>query len=137
MVNITALPTEVFLDIFERLNHSSLSQTKTVCKLFQEIVPRIPSRSHTLRIDEPGHSGWKFVRNLLSNPRAASQFTDLYVEWERRDGDNPDTWTHRWEWTEDELRRINELEKQITDPPLTRERSKPSREVSILKHCFH
>ncbi|EGX52883.1 hypothetical protein AOL_s00007g219 [Orbilia oligospora ATCC 24927] len=121
MATITALPTEVLLEVFELLDIESLTNAKTVCKQFRAVIRMIPLRSYTLRIDEPKHSMWKFTRFLLSDPKAGSQITDLTVEWCRREPDDPDTWTDKWEWTEKDLGIMKGLEETVIDKYLTPE----------------
>ncbi|KAF3254924.1 hypothetical protein TWF192_003007 [Orbilia oligospora] len=113
MTTITALPTEALLEIFGLLNIESLTDAKMACKKFQDVIRMIPLRSYTLRIDEPNHSMWKFTRSLLADPKAGSRITELTVEWCRREPDDPDTWTDKWDWTEEDLRIMKRLEETV------------------------
>ncbi|KAF3111572.1 hypothetical protein TWF103_003516 [Orbilia oligospora] len=119
MTTITVLPTEVLLEVFGLLDIEPLTNAKRVCKQFRAVIRMIPLRSYTLRIDEPNHSMWKFTRFLLSDPKAGSQITDLTVEWCRREPADPDTWTDKWEWTEEDLGMMKGLEETVIDKYLT------------------
>ncbi|KAK6513770.1 hypothetical protein TWF506_008206 [Arthrobotrys conoides] len=121
MANILTLPNEILLGVFELLDGLSLAKTKKVCNRFWKVIRQMPVRFYALNIDEPGHSAWKFMRHLLNNPKAASHITELAVEWNRRDPEDPNTWTERWEWAEAELHRMQELEEEIINKYLTPE----------------
>ncbi|KAF3924377.1 hypothetical protein AA313_de0203263 [Arthrobotrys entomopaga] len=107
---ITNLPTELLLDIFQRVDNTSVARCKRVCHVFLSVANQIPLTSYTLLIDHLNHSAWKFFRSLLTNPKLCENLTELNVEWYRRT-EELETHTPKWIWSEQDLTLIDKLQK--------------------------
>ncbi|KAK6531830.1 hypothetical protein TWF694_002995 [Orbilia ellipsospora] len=110
MAKITDLPTELLLDIFQRVDNASVARCRRVCHSFLAVANQIHLTSYTLLIDHQNFSAWKFFRSLLNNHKLGDHLTELKVEWYRRT-EEPETWTPKWIWSEEDLVLINKLQK--------------------------
>ncbi|KAF3930266.1 hypothetical protein ABW20_dc0107023 [Dactylellina cionopaga] len=112
MATITTFPTEILLEIFSYIPlYSDLALVKQTCKLFNAIVQSIPIH-YKYYVDHPDQSAYKLIRALLSNPSIGERLVEIEMEWCRRSGKDlkdPERrrwWTPRWEWTPEEIEKI-------------------------------
>ncbi|KAF3930214.1 hypothetical protein ABW20_dc0103326 [Dactylellina cionopaga] len=108
---ITSLPNELLIETFTResLTNADLANIKRVCKFFNVVAPT-PSQSYKFSVDALTNPTWKLIRALLENPKIGLQFTDITLDWERRDvNDGPEKWAPVWDWTPEEVVKIKEV----------------------------
>ncbi|KAK6523166.1 hypothetical protein TWF694_006061 [Orbilia ellipsospora] len=116
--HLLALPQELLLDIFQRLDYADLARSKRVSKQFNKIAECIPLTSYTFKIDHVNHSAWKFISYIIRNPDVGKQLKQFRVEWHRRIATDKRTWTEQWKWSPGDLELLeiikeNTLEAEI------------------------
>ncbi|KAF3164064.1 hypothetical protein EYR41_011367 [Orbilia oligospora] len=112
MASITSLPPETLLQIFkdDSLAPTDLAHCAQTCLKFRDLAC-LPDYKidYVFKVDHPSHSGWRLIRCILLNPALGERIQTLRLEWHRRRRRERDTWTLKWDWTEDELTKISEI----------------------------
>ncbi|KAF3921082.1 hypothetical protein AA313_de0206456 [Arthrobotrys entomopaga] len=114
-MKLLALPQELLLDIFSRLDIDDLARSKRVSKQLKQTVECVPLTSYTFHIDHTNQSAWKFMRHLIQNPRVGRDLRHLRVEWHRRIASDESTWTRPWKWSPEDRTLLDSIQEETVN----------------------
>ncbi|KAK6500362.1 hypothetical protein TWF481_010705 [Arthrobotrys musiformis] len=141
MASLASLPTELLIQIFEEecLDSLDLIRWSVTCAKLQSLISSYFKINYDFQVDHPSQSSWRLIRCLLLNSRIAERFQRISLTWHRRSQFYEDTWTKKWDWTQDELTKIHDMCEKfgITDSvyPVI-EKGLDSESLLVLLLCF-